>query len=243
MDKILSLLPLLALALPFSAPKDQYKNVVQTCSTSNSRGNYTFTKLVDYEQSEFRIYRYDDYLVDEIADEAFKDNNTVNTLVISNCVTHMTDAVLDNAPNIKTIKYTGSKEEFVTLGLKEEYNNSVIEYAVDEGFINYWNKEIRPDKDINICNIGEEKYNKVYKLYRQLFDDDLASVNEYVDVSDAKIKDTMKTLVEYYDQGSSAKKTEEWNQTGAITLIIFIAIIGMTSITIFFLLKTRNIIQ
>ena len=242
MDKILGLLPFFFFFLPLSAPKDNYKSYIQAGCEANTRGNYTFSELKNYEGTEFRVYRYEDYLVDEIDDNAFKDSS-ISTLVISDCVLHINDAALDNATNLTTLKYTGSKEDFAKLGLKQEWNDKVVEYAVDEGFINYWNKNIRPNGEFNICSISEETYNTVYKLYRGLFGDDLTYVNDYVDAGGAKIKDSIKTLVDHFDEGSHAQTTEEWNQTGAITLIIFIAILGMTSITVFFLLKTKNIIQ
>ena len=240
---LLGLFPLFFLAMPLASIGDNYRDAIVAGSVDNARGNHTFNKLENYTESEFRIYYYEDFVVDEIADEAFKDNTSITTLVISDCVAHITNAVFENAPSIQNIKYTGSKENFAGLGLDQKYNDKVVEYAVDEGFINYWNKEIRSESGINICEIGKEKYQKVYNLYINLSEEDRNNVDSYEDVEGAKIKDSMKTLKTFYDEENGARQNEEWNQTGAITLIIFIAVLGMTSITVFFLLKTKNIIQ
>lgn len=244
MDKIIGLLPLMFLSLPLAAPKNFFKSYAQNGSSLNPRGNYTFNELIDFNEKEFRIYKYDDLLIDEISDTAFV-NTTIDSLVISDCVTKLTNAVFENAPNIKTVKYTGSKEEFVTKfsGVSEKIKDEVIEYAVDEGFLNYWKTYIRPTEDFNICSISQAQYLKIYDLYTGLIGDDLAYINEYEDLGGAKIKDSIKTLKDHFSGDKGAQKNEEWNQTGAITLIIFISVLGMTSITVFFLLKTKNIIQ
>ena len=251
MVKIIELLPLLFLAFPVfnepTRPSDAYKSFIITGSSDvKENGCHTFEHLTGFTGSEFRIYRYDDYLIDEISDEAFKDSDTVTTLVVSDCVNKITnDLFKSENSHIQNIQYTGSKEDFATKfsTLNDDIKNKVVEYATDEGFMNYWNEFIRPDKDFNICSISEDVYRKAYGLYTRLSAEDLAYVKELPDNSGAKIKDSMDTLKRYFVEGNNAQKNEEWNQTGAITLIIVISIIGMTSITVFFLLKTKNIIQ
>ena len=68
-------------------------------------------------------------------------------------------------------------------------------------------------------------------------------MDAYTDLAGSTIKDSMKELNRHFATPDGAKKSEEWNQTGAIILIIIIAVIGMTSITVFFLLKTKQIID
>ena len=91
--------------------------------------------------------------------------------------------------------------------------------------------------------MSKEQYNHVRELYASLSADDKAVVDAYEDAAGSKIKDSIKELNHHFASPNQAKKTEEWDQTGAITLILVIAVIGMTSITIFFLLKTKQIID
>lgn len=221
-----------------AGPSFDYKEHLHV--TLNERNNYTLESIddIDYD-NEFRLYRYNDLLIDEIALNAF-DGIDVNNLVLTNSITHVSSDTF-NSSNIKNIRFTGSKEEFDSLNLELNSIN-VTYYAVDEGFINYWNKNIRPVEKANICDISEKTFNEVYSLYSSLSKEDLAVVNEYEDSAKAKIADSMKELVRVFVDPEPAKKNNEWNQTGAIILIIFIAVLGMTSITIFYLLKTKNLI-
>lgn len=236
-------LPLLLLS-SFLAAKpvesgDKYKNAMN--ASVNERGNYTLNSIdATGLGSEMRIYRYDDMLIDEISDNAF-DGTSFTTLALSNCVTHISDAAFTST-SIQVINYTGSLEEYNALGLTHEFQH-VYEYMIDEGFINYWNAYVRPNADSNICSITRETYNKVLSLYLNLSTEDLAVVDSHIDKANVKIKDSIKELNNVFGEITPTKKTEEWNQTGAIILIIFIAVLGMTSITVFFLLKTKNIIK
>lgn len=224
------------------APKQASDNVNYRdfLNTSlNERGNYTLDSIDAFSGSEFRIYHYDDLFIDEISDSAFS-GTTFSSLVLTNSVKHINQTAIESATNIKTVSFTGSKEEFDALGITF---SSVSYYAVDEGFINYWNKNIRPEASSNICSISRETFNYVNDLYKNLSNSDLEVVNDYKDLADVKISESMKELVRVFVEPEPAKKNDEWNQTGAITLIIFIAVLGMTSITIFYLLKTKNIIH
>ena len=241
----LGLLPLLFLGLPFLANEEvvrpDYRSYLET--TLNSRGNYTLTGIKsDYLSSnDIRVYRFDDKPIDEIDENAFV-GTSFNSVMISKDITYLTNAVFENATNITIIYYTGSLEQFSALNLSFDVNN-VVSYSFDEGFINYWNDNIRTSKDTNICNITRDQYNETIALYNKLNKSDLEVVNSYTDLADSKIVDSIKELARVFSYSPSPKKKDEWNQTGAITLIIVIAIIGTTSITIFFLLKTKNIID
>ena len=238
----LALLPLLALTIPFMNQKpavDNYHSGFESplITETNERGNKTLTGVASLNAN---VLIYADFEIDEISDTAFQ-GTTFTSLMISNYVTHMTDNVFTNS-SIVTVNYTGSREEFSALNLSFDINH-VNEYAFDEGFINYWNKEIRPEENTNICNITQQTFSKVYGLYKALEIDDKNYVDAYEDKGGAKIKDSMIELIDIFGQTSPSHKNDEWNQTGAITFIIVIALIGMTSITVFFLLKTKKIID
>ena len=241
----LGLLPLLFLGLPFltsgESTRPDYRSFINT--EVNGRGNYTVTSVKDdyLASPNIRIYKFEDNPIDEIGDDAFL-NTTFTSVVISKDITHINNAVFENAPNIETIYYTGSLEQFSALNLSFDIDH-VVPYSVDEGFINYWNTKIRTAKEINICNITRDQYNETMTLYNDLIETDLSVVNNYVDLAGYKISDSIKELIRVFSDIPSPKKKDEWNQTGAITLIIVIAVLGTTSITIFYLLKTKNYIN
>ena len=220
--------------------KEDYRPSLTT--TLKENGHYKL-ESVDATSfgNEFRVYHYDDMVIDEISDNAFSGTN-FEILGLTNSVTSINDSVFTNAPNIKTINFTGSKEEFEALNLETQFTN-VYYYAIDEGFINYWVKNIRPTAESDICLISRDTYNEVSLLYKNLSDNDLEIVNQYEDLANATIRSSMKELNRLFGTPTPTQKNEEWNQTGAITLIIVIAVIGMTSITIFFLLKTKKFIE
>ena len=209
----------------------------------NERDNYTLMGINGFSGSEFRIYHYDEYIIDEIDDNAFVNQN-FDTLVLTNTVKKVSNNAFLNAPSIQELKFTGNATEFSALEISYEFSNGYYLYSVDEGFINYWDEKIRPTSTSNICNdIDYKTYQEVYGLYLNLSEEDRAVVDAYEDAANAKIKDSMVELKNHFSQTPNSNQTEEWNQTAAITLITIIALIGMTSITIFFLLKTKNIIH
>lgn len=220
---------------------EDYRNALIT--SVNERDNYTVTgiKADSLDSNSIRIYRFDDQPIDAIADDAFV-GTSFSSIVLSKDIVYINSVAFENAPNIESIYYTGSLEKFQSLNLSFDINH-VYPYSVDEGFINYWNDNIRPEERTNICDISKDEYQKVYEMYKNLVQSDLNIVNAYVDKAGAKIGDSMKELNNVFSEKGSQKRKDEWNQTGAITLIIVIAVIGMTSITVFFLLKTKNIIH
>lgn len=233
----------LFLLTPVKAPTNSAQDYRAALTTvQNERGNYTLTG-VDASSfgNEFRLYHYDDLVIDEVSDTAFN-GTTFSTLMLTYSVTHIDNTVFENASNIKNIYFTGSEAEYQALNLAHSFT-SVSYYSKDEGFILFWNREIRPTKDTNICSINKATFNQVYSMYKQLDKNDLKVVDNYEDLGGAKISDSMKQLVNHFSESKPSRKNDEWNQTGAITLIIFIAVLGMTSITVFFLLKTKHIID
>lgn len=207
----------------------------------NERSNYTLTGVESglYDASEIRIYYDETNLIDEISDTAFANCTNLSSIMLSYSVTHITDTALNT---INTIQYTGSESAFAALNLTGEY--TVHYYAYDEGFIKYWNDEVRPEEKKSICDMTQADFNKIYALYSNLLLKDKKVVDNYVDAAGAKISDSMAALIKMFKSTQPSKNTTtEWNQSGAITLIIIISVIGMTSICIFFLLKTKQIIS
>lgn len=209
----------------------------------NERGNYTITGVKEgyKDNKEIKIYYDEDQLIDEIDDNAFVTCTNLETLVLSYSITHVTnDALIDS---IETIKYTGSEDEYLALGIDKEFEN-IYYYASDEGFINFWNEYIRPTKDSNICNITTQTFYVTKDLYTELSISERIIVDESTDLADEKIGDSMKALIEHFKiSPQPSNRSTTWNQKGAISFIIVIAVIGMTSICVFYLMKTKQIIE
>ena len=243
MVKIVAL-PLLLMSaffgLTVNASKEEFKAALQV--TAKENGNYRLDSVDESELgSEIRIYRYDDMVIDEIAANAFA-GTSFTSIALSNCVTTVNADAFSGVDSLTIMNFTGSDEEYNTLNITYEF--SVVNYyAIDEGFINFWNKEVRPTSETNICDITKDTYNYIRELYSSLNSEDKEVVDAHKDLAGSTIKDSIKELNRHFAAPDGANKTEEWNQTGAITLILIIAVIGMTSITIFFLLKTKQIIK
>lgn len=222
-----------------SSPAD-FKDHLLT--SPNSRGNLTLDGVnASGLGSQLRIYHYNDLVIDEVSDTAFS-GTSFTSLMLTNSITIIHNAAFEGT-SIAKLYFTGSEEEYNNLNLTYFASSAVSYYAFDEGFMNYWNKNVRPNSDSNICNISKATYLEVYGLYKNLGEDDLSNVDATKDLSGATIKDSMKELIRVFGATENSNQHDEWNQTSAITFIIIIAVLGMTSITIFFLLKTKNIIN
>ena len=209
---------------------------------SNSRGNYTVIGVEESlkDNSEIRVYKNENQLIDEIDDSAFIACPNLTTIMFSYSITNISDAVFPNT--VTTVKYTGSQQAYEALGLTKQFS-SLSFYACDEGFVNYWNDVIRPESKSSICEMTKSAFNDIYGRYLALSNEEKAVVDNTVDKAGAKIGDSMKELVNLFYKPTNSKPKSEWRQSGAITLIIIISVIGMTSICVFFLLKTKKLID
>ncbi len=210
---------------------------------TNERGNLTITGVDSslINKKEIRVYYSENNTIDEIADDAFASCTNLKTLMLSRCVTNITnDAFIDS---ITKLQYTGSEEEYLLLGINKETIANVDYFACDEGFINYWNENIRPTAEFSICDISNTTFNYLYELYSDLTLADKNIVDNTLDIAEEKIGDSMLVLIDQFKKPQPSKQTYEWEQSGAISFIIIVAVIGMTSICVFFLLKTQQIIS
>lgn len=209
----------------------------------NARGNYTIISVKDeyLDSKEIKTYYDEDCLIDEISDDAFANCSNLQTLVLSYSITNITDSALPDT--IKTVKYTGSEEEYAELGVTKDFDN-ICYYASDEGFLNYWDLKIRPNSDSNICEISYETFKTAYTLYSALSISERDIVNNTVDKGGSKISASMKVLINYFKEAPQpSNKGTTWNQKGALSFILVVAVIGMTSICVFYLMKTKQIID
>lgn len=241
MIKTLFLLPLFSLPL-FKANDTAIKNNGFILD-ANERGNYTLVGVEEklYSAKEIKIYYDEDKIIDEVDDSAFINCYQLETIVLSYSVIEIHDeAFIDS---INTIKYTGSFEQYSKLGILKEFEN-LSYYASDEGFINYWDINIRPEKESNICGISTTTYQTLYALYTELTISEREIVDSTSDKAGIEIKQSMKVLKDTFQQTPSPSNSgTTWNQKGAISFIIIVAVIGMTSICVFYLMKTKQIID
>ena len=120
-------LALFSFAKPVSLSKSWHRDDInyrdRLITEVNERGNYTVTGIADgyLNSNDIRIYQFDNSLIDEIADSAFI-GTSFSTIVISKDITHISNAVFDTATNIKSIQFTGSKQEFESLNLSFDSN-------------------------------------------------------------------------------------------------------------------------
>lgn len=210
----------------------------------NSRNTFSVTSISSshINDTDIRIYKeYNDIVVDEVKDNALS-GSAARTLMLSSFITYISNNAFNGMNNLRVLYYTGSSAQYESLNLSYAFDE-INYYALDEGFINFWNENIRREASTDICVIDKSQYAEIISRYNRLSTDDLLVVDSYTDLAGAKIKDSIKQLNSIFASSSNKVEDNEWNQTGAITLIIIIAIIGMTSICVFFLLKERKVIE
>ena len=196
--------------------------------------DHVVTKVNQHESSEVRIYR--EAGATSIADGAFNGCD-FKYIMISDAIREIHD---EFPASLLTIMYTGSEED-INFNIPNDV--SVMSYACDEGFMNYWVKYIRPNMDDSICNVTKEHYLEMKELYSNLETIDLGNVLEVEDGS-GTIKDSISFLDEYFNQvNKSQTRNKEISQSVMITLILIIAAFGMTSIGIFYVLKDKKVIS
>ena len=143
---------------------------------------------------------------------------------------------------ISQINFTGSGEEWALKNI--ETTQPVFFYENDEGFINYWNDVVRTSEDIDVCKMSKEDFIFLKEKYDSLSLNDKLIVDGHIDRANQKIKDTMEYLKKYFEADSSKTKTKSnLPQDMTLGIIVGVAIFGMTTISIFYLLKKQGIIS
>ena len=194
-------------------------------------------------KTNLRIYGYHDELnkdITKIGIDAFKDLTNLSSLMISENINQIENNAL-NISSLQTIYYTGSLSEWNELNYETDL--SIMTYSFDEGFINYWNEFIRPSKSASVCDISRERYTELKYKYNQLGSLDKDIVNSYEDLAGETIKSSLEYLENYFNPKQDKPKENKISKDVALTIVIGIAIFGMTSIAVFYLLMKKNIIS
>ena len=118
-----------------------------------------------------------------------------------------------------------------------------------EEFLQYYKEEFRKDnsgKIINICDITYASFREMYAKYIALNDEDRKVVDSTLDYEEGyTIKNSIDTLLDRFSeaQKSSSNSKRTLDQSSSIIVIVVIAVFGMSTICVFFVLKNGNIIQ
>ena len=210
---------------------------------SSNPNEYRITSLNNLDLNEYRIYsEYEnDVVIKEINSNLFDSIGQSFEVMVSSYLDCLDPALFSNS-NLNKISFTGSSEEWNLLNIQT--TKTVTFYQKDEGFINYWNTNIRPTAETDICSITKDTYQELKAMYQALSAYDLANVNNYTDKSGNKINKTMSFLASYFNPApEQQERGSELSKDTTLGLIVSIAIFGMTTISIFYLLKRKNIIK
>lgn len=121
--------------------------------------------------------------------------------------------------------------------------------AESNDFLSYWMDDFRKDDNgqiIPICDITYNSYREMYGKYILLSNDDRKTVNLTPDYEEGyTIEDSIKELIRIHGSHHNTKPAERrtLNQSSTIIIIVVIAVFGMSTICVFFVLKNNNIIQ
>ena len=118
-----------------------------------------------------------------------------------------------------------------------------------DDFVSYWKDDFRKDEAGNIipiCDITYDSYKEMYSKYVALTKEDRQTVNSTPDYEEGyTIEDSIKELIRIHANHVSQKDTERrtLNQSSTIIIIVVIAVFGMSTICVFFVLKNNKIIK
>jgi len=110
-------------------------------------------------------------------------------------------------------------------------------------FLDYWDILFAHKET---CDITYDEFKEMYTKYNDLSAEEKAIVDEtqHKD-SQYKIKDVINTLINKFNSAptSSGDEKEKLDQSTMIAIISGVAIFGMSTILIFYILKNKNIIK
>lgn len=114
-----------------------------------------------------------------------------------------------------------------------------------QAFIDLWRNK-REVEHIEVCDMAKEDFEELYAVYKTLSTEDKEIVDKTSDLegSEYTIKQGMTYLINKYftpKRSNSDKKTLDQKTT--IIIIVAVAIFGMSTISIFFVLKNGKIIK
>lgn len=246
-------LPFLLFGISFSSLNNQSEPEIKIIRDNSAFvlneyevGKYEITGVKEEYQNSFELRVYSREIsnvsITRICDSAFDNCVHLSSIMLSSDVKEIATNVFSNLSNLEYVNFTGSDEQYASLNIDSSIN--YVTYANDEGFIHYWNDYIRMEDNTNLCDIQKDIYLTMKDKYDLLSSQEKTFVNQSIDRAGIQIKSSIDYLDEYFKEKPSNPSTKrEMNKSTAIALIVTASIIGMTSISLFFFLKTKNIID
>ena len=210
-------------------------------------GTYIIESINDNSLNEYRLYaKYDvnneTHVISEINNNLFNNIDHEFVIMVSKDLNGLSNGLFNN-PKLTKINFTGSMDEWNALNLNVTID--IHSYECDEGFINYWDDVVRPTSESDICSMSKDEYLLLKEKYDNLNSEDKTYVNAYIDKANQSVEDTMDYLSKYYSDENDNKGNARRNlpQEMTIGIIVSVAIFGMTTISIFYILKQQKIIN
>lgn len=210
-------------------------------------GTYNIDSLKEgyFNRTEYRVYnQYENIMISSISSDVFSSCSNLTSLIFSKDVKVDDASFFTTIASLLEIRYTGSEADFQTQFSSFDLSSYVTSfYQSDEGFINYWNINVRPNQTVSICDIGKTGYQTLLAMYNSLTTSEKLFVNAYIDVAGNSIKDSMQYLKGYFEEPQKSNNSNQLSKEDSIITILVIATFGMSTITVFYLLKKKNIID
>ncbi len=124
-------------------------------------------------------------------------------------------------------------------------NPIILRNSATDSFVSYWKSEFKPE-GVRACDISKEKYLEMMDRYLDLTKDEQAEVNIVNDLEEGyTIGDVIKTLVNKYYPNQQSIKDEKpkLDQRSIIIIASVISIVGMSAISVLYILKNRKLIK
>ena len=135
---------------------------------------------------------------------------------------------------------------FVSSSSNVSYTEVRAESASQADFLTKFD-EIFANK--SICDATREEYDEIIGIYSNLSNEDRATVNQIErqspDGETYKIEDAMKELVRmfYTSPSGAVNNKKKLNQTTTIIIASVVSIVGMSAISVLFILKNNKYIE
>lgn len=125
-----------------------------------------------------------------------------------------------------------------------ENNLVLLENSKDsDEFIRYWETDFRTTPT---CDVQYDKFMEMINKYQALSSEDKQIVDNTTDVRDGcKIKKVITTLVNrfYRITPQNTDKKDTLTKSATIIIIVSVAVFGMSTISVFFILKNKKVID
>lgn len=115
-----------------------------------------------------------------------------------------------------------------------------------EDFLNEWNNTVRPTDDFDPCSgLSRSQFESLKQKLHSLSEEDQTYVLSQKDGNTSlTIGETFKTLEKLFSQPAAQSRGDgEISESAAIGIIISVSLVGMTAICVFYMFKTKEIID